>query len=57
MKELIVLNYALNEMHIFLVSSEINVENYIEKVLGFNLDECSWMISKNLKIIKHRVVI
>lgn len=57
MNELIVLNYALNEVHIFLVSNEINVENYIENVLKFNLDECAWMLGKGLKVIKHRVIL
>ena len=51
MKELVILNYNTSEVHFYNVDCDIN-EDYI-KSLGYNPNECSWMSSEFINIIKH----
>lgn len=58
MEELVILNYNTSEVHIYNVSSDVNIdEDYIKNTLGFNPDECSWMFGTNIEIIKYREII
>ena len=53
MKDLVILNYNTASVHFYKVDNNANIdEEYIE-ILGFNADECSWMLAKNVEINKY----
>lgn len=54
MEDLVIMDYNTSEIHLYRVNSDVNIdEDYIIK-LGHNPNECSWMFSGFINIIKHK---
>ena len=57
MEELVILDYSNSSIHFYKVDNNTNInDNYIEN-LGFNTYECSWMLDKDIDIIKHKGIL
>lgn len=53
MKKLIVLDYAENEVDIYDVEQNINIDYNFVAALGYKMDSCSWMCGDNTRITFH----
>ena len=57
MEDLVILNYSIASVYFYKVDNNIDLDyNYIDK-LGFNPDECSWMFTEDIEIIKHKGIL
>ena len=57
MEELVILDYSNSSIHFYKVDNNTNInDDYIEN-LGFNTNECSWMLAKDIDIIKHKGIL
>lgn len=52
MEELVVLDYVLGEVHLYPISSDTDIEMFIEEQ-GHDVNECYYMTSERIKLIKH----
>ena len=57
MEELVILDYSNSSVHFYKADNNTNInDDYIEN-LGFNTYECSWMLAKDIDIIKHKGIL
>ena len=54
METLAILDYSTQDVHLFYVSPGTEVDDEFIVNLGFNLDECYWMIGDNVGVILHK---
>lgn len=57
LKDLVVFDYSTSEIHFYKVSFDVNIDDEYIESLGFNTNECYWMFSEFIDIIKHKVVL
>lgn len=57
MEELVIINYNTSEVHFYKVDPDVIVNDDYISLLGHNPDECSWMQSDELSIIKHKGIL
>lgn len=57
MTNLVIVDYNTAEVHFYTVDPDVIVNDSYISLLGYNLDECYWMHSNELSIIKHRGIL
>lgn len=56
-KKLVILDYSKSGIHYYNVAKNTDInDEYIER-LGFNLDECSWMLGYDIDIFEHNGIL
>lgn len=54
MEDLVILDYNSSKVHFFKCSPDAKIDDEYIQYLGFNLDECYWMLGKKINIVKHK---
>ena len=54
METLAILDYSTQDVHLFYVSPGTEVDDEFIVNLGFNLDECYWMVGDNVGVTLHK---
>lgn len=57
METLVILDYNTGGVHLFYVSPGTEVDEEFIVNLGFNLDECYWMMGENTCITLHKDIL
>lgn len=50
---LAVMDYSSSQIHLYKFDKDVQMDDEVVAKLGYNLDECYWMYSKAIEVIKH----
>ena len=57
MEDLVILDFNNATVHFYKVDKDTNInDDYIEK-LGFDTNECSWICTEDIEVIKHKGIL
>lgn len=51
---LVILDYISQDVHIYNVDPDVEVDEDLIDRLGFNINDCNWMVSEYVDIVKHK---
>lgn len=54
METLAILDYSTCDVHLFYISPDAVVDDEFIVNIGFNPDECSWMVGENVGVTLHK---
>lgn len=57
MKKLAVLDTEKNEVHIYTIDSETEVDADRIESLGHNTNNCWWLFAEDIKVIEHQEIL
>lgn len=57
METLAILDYSTQDVHLFYISPDTEVDDEYIAHIGFNPDECFWMIGDNVGVTLHKGVL